>query len=196
MRKVLALILIAFSGISIALAQDIITLQSGQDLNGRIIRMNPEDIIYMPQGSTDTTFLSRSVVLKVHYQNGTTVILTDKKTTSDLPEIQNDSMYIAGAADAKLYYQSYIGASTGTLVAGLIFPWNLIPAIACAATPPSTANLDYPSQKLMEDQSYNLGYKKQAHAIKKKKVWNSFAIGSGVMIGVYLIVSVVAASSY
>lgn len=196
MKIVFVLILIVFTCFSNAFSQDIITLLSGQDINGKIIRLNQEKLSFIPKGSQDTSTLLRSEILKVHYQNGTIVFLTDEKKISEQLETKNDSMYLAGNADASLYYQSYHAASTGTLVAGLIFPWNLIPAIACSATPPSTANLDFPSQKLMENQSYNLGYKEQAHAIKKKKVWTSFGIGSGVMVGFYLIMTAIAASSY
>jgi hypothetical protein len=195
MKKVFVFMLIAFSGISFVLAQDKITLLSGEEINGKIIRLNQNDIYYFPKGSPDTIVLQRIDVLKLQYQSGTIVFLNEDTRTSEQLVTQNDSMYFAGTADASKYYQGYYGASTGTLVAGLIFPWNLIPAIACSATPPSAANLDYPSPKLMENQSYSLGYKNQAHAIKKKKVWNSFAIGSAVMVAIYIILGVAASNS-
>jgi len=48
-------------------------------------------------------------------------------------------------------------------------------------------NLGYQDKKLMENHDYNMGYKEQAHKIKKKKVWNNFAIGSGVFLGLYIL---------
>jgi hypothetical protein len=77
----------------------------------------------------------------------------------------------------------------GTLVSALVFPLNLIPAIACSATPPGDENLGYKDKKLMENPDYNMGYKEQAYKIKKKKVWKNFAIGTGAIFGLYILSS-------
>jgi hypothetical protein len=196
MKIVFAFLLLSFSGISVGWAQDIITLTTGQEINGRILRLNKDDLKYVPKDMTDTLSMLRAGIQKIHYQNGTIVILAEDSKLSAEPEAQTDSMFYIGAADASRFYQGYHGASTGTLVAAIVFPLNLIPAIACSATPPSDANLDFPNPRLMENQNYRYGYEKQAFAIKKKKVWTNFAIGSGAFLAFYILLTAVSVSSY
>jgi hypothetical protein len=185
---------LTFAVLLSAVAQDIITLKSGEELNIKIVKLNPSDIVYIQKGSTDTSTRMREEVLKIHYQNGTLVYLTDNKNQSKIYE--NDTMYNAGIADANMYYKGYKAATAGTIVAALIFPFNLIPAVACSVTPPSISNLGYRNPKLMENHGYYFGYTKQAHKIKKHKVWSGYAIGSGAVIVLYILLSTVAVTVY
>lgn len=176
-------------------AQDIITLKSGEDLIAKIVKLNPFDIVFIQKGSTDTSTRMRNEVFKIHYQNGTLVYLSDDKSQGKIYESTNDTMYNAGIADANIYYKGYKAATAGTIVAALVFPFNLIPAVACSATPPSMNNLGFRNPNLMGNQGYYLGYTKQAHKIKKKKVWSGYAIGSGAMIAIYILLSAVAVTA-
>ena len=189
MKRLIVLIIVVFSGLYHAVAQDIITLKSGDELKVKIIRLNAKDVTFQPQGVTDTLSMWREEILKLTYQNGTLIYLAEKS-----PLIKNqgsvyDSMYYAGVNDASLYYKGYKSASAGTLVSALVFPLNLIPAIACSSTPPADENLGYKDKKLMENTDYNTGYKEQAYKIKKKKVWKNFAIGTGAFFGLYILSS-------
>ncbi len=187
MRKLIILIIVVFSCLYNAVAQDIITLKSGDELKVKIIRLNAKDVVFSPQGVNDTMSMARENVTKLTYQNGTLIYLAEEETISDYTGPVSDSIYNAGVKDASLYYKGYKAASTGTLVSALMFPYNLIPAIACSATPPRDQNLGYTDSKLMENPSYKQGYKDQAHKIKKRKVWKSFAIGSGAIFGLYIV---------
>ncbi len=187
MKRLIVLIIIVFSGLYNAVAQDIITLKSGDELKGKIIRLNAKDVAFQPQGVNDTLSMWREEIVKLTYQNGTLIYLTEKNPMPMVSGSVNDSMYYVGANDASLYYKGYKTASGGTLVSALVFPLNLIPAIACSATPPGDKNLGYQDKKLMENPDYNLGYKEQAHKIKKKKVWKNFAIGTGAFFGLYIL---------
>lgn len=187
MKRLFLLIILVFFGLYHAVAQDIITLKSGDEIKGKIIRLNAKDVSFQPQGVNDTLSMWREDIEKLTYQNGTLIYLAEKKTSPKVTGYDYDSMYYAGVNDASTYYKGYKGASAGTLVSALVFPLNLIPAIACSATPPADENLGYKDKKLMENQDYNLGYKEQAHKIKKKKVWKNFAIGSGAFFGLYIL---------
>jgi hypothetical protein len=168
-------------------------MKSGDELNGKILKLNPNDVFFIPHGIKDTVTILRDDITKLKYQNGNLVYLTDPKVANTYQTAGYDSMYFAGVSDASRYYVGYKGASIGTLVSALIFPFNLIPAIACSASRPQEENLGFPDQKLKENKAYEAGYKAQAHKIKKQKVWQNFAIGSGAIIALVIIVN---AASY
>jgi len=133
MKTLIVLIIVVFSGLYNAVAQDIITLKSGDELKGKIIRLNAKDVAFQPLGVNDTLSMWREDIVKLTYQNGTLIYLTEKKTITKESGSVNDSMYYAGVNDASSYYKGYKTASTVTLVSALVFPFNLIPAIACSA---------------------------------------------------------------
>jgi len=189
MKTLSTLLFFAFIPLCSAVAQDIISLKSGDDLKGKIIRLNQKDIVFIPTGVKDTITMWRDDVVRLKYQNGTIINLSDDKKIAENPGTAYDSMYYAGVSDASKYYTGYKGASTGVRVSGLIFPFNIIPAIACSATPPNEQNLGYRDSTQMKNPAYNSGYKKQAHKIKKKKVWTNYAIGTGAIIGFYILVN-------
>jgi len=187
MKTLILVLIVVFSGIYNAVAQDIITLKSGDELKGKIIRLNAKDVVFQPQGVNDTLSMMRDQISKLTYKNGTLIYLAERNFVVDDLNIMRDSMYYKGVYDATANYNGYKAASTGTLVASLVFPFNLIPAIACSATPPKDENMGYPDIKLIENQQYHQGYQVQAHKIKKKKVWKNFAIGTGAFIGLYIL---------
>jgi len=188
--SIATLFLVLFNSVS---AQDIITMKSGDELNGKILRLNPTDVYFIPRGIHDTVTILRDEIVKLQYQNGTLVNLTDHKLINAGYTAGYDSMYYVGVNDARRYYVAYKGATIGTLVSAVVFPFNIIPAIACSASRPQEDNLGYPDQKLKENKAYEAGYKAQAHKIKKQKVWQNYAIGSAAVIAFYIIVS---AASY
>jgi hypothetical protein len=189
MKRQIALLIFTLIVSFSAGAQDIVTLKSGDELKGKIIRLNPSTVVFMPTGINDTITLVRNDVLKLRYQSGTLINLIDEKEITESQVTAYDSMYYEGVTDAAMQYKGYQGASTGVLVSGLAFPFNIIPAIACSATRPSDENLGYTDTSKMKDPSYNAGYKNQAHKIKKKKVWINYAIGSGAMLGFYILMN-------
>ena len=189
MKKYFLFIIISFAFSQLAHTQDIITLRTGDELKGRVLRLTKDDVVFVPQGVNDTISMLRQDVRKLTYKYGAIVYLSEERKYPDKMSAESDSLYFEGQADANLYYKGYKGASVGTLVAGLVFPFNLIPAIACSATPPADQNLGYRDSKLMENPDYNYGYKQQAHKIKKKKVWTNFGIGTAAVIGLYVLSS-------
>jgi hypothetical protein len=99
--------------------------------------------------------------------------------------------YAKGLSDANLFFTSYNGAATGTLLTTIIVHplIGLIPAIACASTPPKDHKLGIPPSTVPPSQSYILGYREAAHKKKKRKVWANFGIGCAVYLPLYLLLS-------
>jgi|GEM_PF-4449941 len=108
------------------------------------------------------------------------------------PILSPMQMYEMGYSDSRLYYRKFKPAATGTLVAAILVGplFGLIPAIACASTPPSTMNLGYSPSPYANDMSYRAGYKEGAAKKKRTKVWANFGIGTGVLFGLILLSSV------
>ena len=195
MKQLLCLFTFILLAVFNLAAQDIIILKSGDELNGKILKINPDDVVFTPKGISDTVLILRDDITKLRYQDGTYVWLVDKKAdkvnlAAD-PTLLSDSAYNMGISDAIRYYDGYTGAMVGTLVAGLIFPFNVIPAIACSATPPKVYNLTLPDHKLNQNPVYLAGYKNQAHKIKRRKVWMGYGIGTGVIIAIYVLIGAI-----
>ena len=187
MKRLYIVVILVFTGLISAVAQDIITYKSGKELKARIIRLNTNDITCIPEGVKDTISLLRQEVSKLYYKTGIVIYLSDMETPELNDEPVNDSLYFLGESDAIRYYRGYKTAAVGTLVSSLFVPFGLIPAIACSASPPLSESLGFRDQKLMENASYYRGYSDKAFKIKKKKVWKNFAIGTGITVGYYAV---------
>ena len=191
MKRTILFLLLFYFGLTIATAQDIITLNTGKELKAKIIHLSPKDVIFIPENDSDTTSLSRSEITTLNYKNGIIIHLSESRIVlpdSILPALGIDSLFALGERDAALYYKGYRGAFTGTLITSLYVPWGLIPAIACSSTPPAPGKLGFRDPKLMENPSYYAGYTEKAFKIKKKKVWTGFGIGTGATVGFTLFV--------
>lgn len=192
MKKTFAFLVLVFTCLSVAMAQDIITLTTGEEMNAYIIRLNPGDVTFIPENSSDTAYLLREDVAKLQYKNGMIIVLSENEMPAFIEGPVDDSLFVQGQVDATMYYKGYRPAAIGTMVTSIYFPFGLIPAIACSSKPPAKEHLGYRDQQLMENPSYSNGYTSKAHEIKKKKVWGGFAIGSGFIIGLVILTSVAA----
>lgn len=103
-----------------------------------------------------------------------------------LTKREYSDMFQQGKNDAKIYYQGYKGAGTGTFLVSLLGGpiLGLIPAIACSSTAPSSNNLSFPNIELTRNPDYINGYTAQAKAKKSSKVWGNFGIGTGILIAI------------
>jgi hypothetical protein len=196
MKRIITLLFLVLSGYSVVWGQDVISLKSGGELKAHIIKLNPQDVIFVPENSFDTASILRNEISRLQYSSGIVIYLEEEETHVFTYELQNDSLYNIGKIDATRYYKGYKPAAIATMISSLYFPIGLIPAIACSATPPSMKNLGYKDPKLMENPSYYDGYTKTAHSIKKKKVWGGFAIGSGFVILFAIVISGVMVTAY
>jgi len=199
MQKVIALLILLFAGSSLAMAQDIITLKSGKELKVKIIHLNPKDINFIPEYSSDTVSLLREEVTMLQYKTGIIIYLSGNEEqipASTFSGSPPDSLYSIGERDATLYYKGYKGAAIGTLITSLYIPWGLIPAIACSSTPPKAYNLGYKDKNLMKNPEYYAGYTDKAYKIKKKKVWTNFGIGTGTTVIFFILLTTISILAY
>ena len=196
MKRILVLLLMLYIGFPVIMAQDIISLKSGGEMKARILSLNTKTVTFIPENSSDTAYLQRDEITSLRYGNGISVYLSENEIPSVIYAPENDSLFDLGKIDATRYYKGYKPAAITTMLASIYFPFGLIPAIACSATPPSMSHLGYKDQKLMENSSYYEGYTKTAHKIKKKKVWGGFAIGSGFILIIAVLINTVNVPSY
>lgn len=104
-------------------------------------------------------------------------------TSSDSLANPQDSSYVKGVNDAKIYYYKYREASQLTLVTTILTgPLGLIPAYATATKRPSIHRLGLPEPVLMRDTNYRTGYYETAFSIKKRTVWRNFKIGIAIFV--------------
>jgi len=125
MKNIIALLFLLLTGFSASVAQDIITLKTGEEMKARIIKLNQKDVTFIPANSVDTAFLLREDVKKLQYQTGIIIFLTETDRPELFTDPGNDSLYIMGKNDASFYYKGYTAAAAGTLVTSIFFPWVL-----------------------------------------------------------------------
>ncbi len=126
----------------------------------------------------------------VRYEDGSKDVFIEQSEKSKY-DISNKSEIMAdkGNEDAKAFYKGKNSGSVWTTVTTILTSpiIGAIPAIACSLTEPCDENLNYVNRDLMKDPNYNRAYTKQAHKIKKKKIWSSFGIGSAAWLVLVLI---------
>jgi len=177
--KLLALaILFAFK----ASAQDIITKTNGDEVMCHVTKITAKNIKYRGTGAdTSIASIPKKQVFSIKYENGMKEMFNETHVDDADPDGHWDkrSMADQGKADADQYYHKYHGAraaaSISTVFTGAIL--GLIPTIACASTPPKDKRLGYPDAGLMKNKEYADAYKREAHHIKKKKVWGGYVTG-------------------
>jgi len=189
MKKLAVLIILWYASLNSIVAQDIITLYTGKQLKAKIVHLNTKDITFIPENQSDTLIIARKEVSTLHYRSGIIIQLSENGVLVPGKYYQPrvaDSLYQRGAADASIYYKGYRAAKTGTLIGSIYFPMGLIPAFACSSAPPKRENLGFRDENLMHNPSYFSGYTEKAHEIKRKKVWQGFAIGTGIFFGIMI----------
>lgn len=185
---------LAFLAMSMAAySQDVLTHKSGDDYLVKTLEINEIEIKYKKfdnQNGPTYTFLKSDVVM-IRYENGTKDVfnLNEESKTKTKVATTNDDLRMKGKKDAEMNYKgknagSGWTAATTILLSPLI---GVIPAVACAVTEPSDSNLNYRDPELMKNYDYNKSYTKQAHKIKKRKIWTSFGISSGVWLALVLL---------
>jgi hypothetical protein len=185
--------LLLFSEIIFCLAQDVITLKSGEDIQAKVEVVNQAEVIYKRFDNLNgpRIIIPKSDILMIRYENGVKEIFHDENIVPDTNSSNtfNSTLYNKGQKDAVIYYKGYSGAGTVTLITGLLSPLvGLIPAIACSSTPPKDVNLNYPNTAMMKKPDYYNGYTQKAKKIKQGKVWTNWGIALGINIVAIIII--------
>jgi hypothetical protein len=165
--------------------QDVITLKSGDQIKAKVLSADTSRVKYKLFGLNDSTVYSinKMDVAGINYQNGSADIYSyvDKKTPPST-KIDSTDYFAVGSKDAEKYYGSFsCPAATGTFWTSILFGViGLIPAVACASTPPKDRNLHLRHLEMKDNPTYMQGYREQAYRIKKRRVWTNFGIGAGI----------------
>jgi len=190
MKKLVLSLMLSIFTLSICFSQDTITLKTSDDIKAKVLEVTPTGIKYKRfdnlDGPTFTALLSD--IIMIRYENGTRGIFNvaqnnveQEKKSDPSASLTGAELYFKGQIDAERYYSDYKVAGTGTLIASLLSPLvGLVPAIACSATKPKEANLNYQDLELAKKPDYLQGYSKKAKRIKQGKVWTNWGIGLGV----------------
>lgn len=165
-------------------ACDVITLKTGDQIKAKVFMIGIKDIEYKKINDPDSSlqFLKKSEVSRIKYKGGRTDYF-------DEPAEDKTAEYTfeQGMKDAETRYPARntgAGAVTTITILGGIL--GLIPAGICSASPPKIHNLGITDQNLLRNESYMYGYRIQAHKMKKKKIWQGFGTGCGILVGLIL----------
>lgn len=183
-KSILLFILsLSFSSIS---AQDVIINNTGDEIQAKVLEITSSEIKYKRYDNLDgpTITIAKSEVLLIKYENGSKDVFQNQADGNSSTSIQTakEDLRMKGMRDAERYYTGQNSGAGWTAAATILTTpvIGLIPAAAVSSAEPSDRNLNYPDAKLMENYEYSQAYKEQAHKTKKKKVWTSYGIGSGV----------------
>ena len=160
-----------------AFSQDIITKKSGEDILAKIMEVSESEIKYRKFESQEGPIfvLKLSSILMIRYEDGTKDIFA-----AEVIEKPKQDMTLKGMQDAMANYQGRNSGAGWTSATTILFSplIGIIPGAICASTEPSTRNLNYSDPELMKDFAYTTAYSRQAHKIKRKKVWGALGISS------------------
>ncbi len=78
MKKIITIVLIVISSLSVAVAQDLIIRRSGQDIKGKVQMITDNEISFLQSDST-VGKIAKSEVLLIMYANGTKDIFSEAK---------------------------------------------------------------------------------------------------------------------
>ena len=186
MKKCLFIITMLVS-ISTAFSQDVITKKTGEDISAKISEITQTEIKYKKFDNLEGPLFTmlKSDVLIVRYENGTKDIFNDEiqAVVTNQPNVMLDSdeeLISKAKDDAKVNYRGAKSGAGWTAATTVLFSpiIGIIPAAACASASPADENLNFRNDDLMRNSKYSKAYIDEAHKIKKKKVWTSFAVGS------------------
>lgn len=179
-------------------AQDVIYLHKGNMFECKIGEVGEQEVQYSFKSAPHVKYtLKREEIKNMFFAQTLVEVqkrLAPKDSIIQVPRSRNVSatMFIQGGLDAERYYHNHTGAGTGTLVATLLTGGivGVIVALGTSETKPKYHNLGFPNAQLMEDIDYKRGYIDAAYRKKRRRVWNNFGAGIGVLLVTSLILSV------
>jgi hypothetical protein len=193
MKKNFMFLLAAFTASSYCFSQDTIVKKAGGFIEAKVIEITNTEVKYKNLNNIDGPLytIEKTELLSIRYQNGTQEVFGKKIEDSYVNEYRAPSVdwYKRGQQDAHKYYFGKKSGAGGTLAATLVCGGclGLIPAIATSSSQPQKQNLMNP-QDLDRNQDYMNGYTKEAHRIKRNRIWTFYGIGVGINLAVALFI--------
>ena len=189
--KYILLFILSTCSLNIIKAQDTLSMRSGENILVKVIEVGTTEVKYKKLDNLNGPIFSilKSDLLIVKYENGT------KEDFSSIKKIEENNFSgldpsSLGKLDAQRFYTGYKTAATIALISNFayipIIP-SLVFSIAATSKIPKDENLNYPSISLMQNEQYVNSYRQEAKKIKNRKIWRSFAAGSGIITAPILI---------
>jgi hypothetical protein len=185
MRNLLIILIFTFLSNSIV-AQDTLTMRSGENIIVKIIEVGSTEVKYKKTINLNGPIYSsiKSDILFIHYENGSIDVFSSLKIESSRSD---ENQFNQGYNDASKYYKSYKLAGTAVFFTSAfpLYGWFLgvSPALLLSSASPLDENLDYPDLNLMKNEQYARGYKTQAKNIKRKKIIRNYISGLVTCVG-------------
>ncbi len=185
MRNLLIILISTFLSNSIV-AQDTLTMRSGENIIVKIIEVGSTEVKYKKTINLNGPIYSsiKSDILFIHYENGSIDDFSSLKIESSRSD---ENQFNQGYNDASKYYKSYKLAGTAVFFTSAfpLYGWFLgvSPALLLSSASPLDENLDYPDLNLMKNEQYARGYKTQAKNIKRKKIIRNYISGLVTCVG-------------
>jgi len=192
MKNILLFILFICSS-NIIKAQDTLSMRSGENILVKVIEVGTAEVKYKKLDNLNGPVFSmlKSDLLMIKYANGTNEDFSSIKKIEENNFSGLDPSSL-GKLDAQRFYTGYKTAATIAFISALPAPIPIIPSlifsIAATSKIPKDENLNYPSISLMQNEKYANSYQQEAKKIKNRKIWRSFAAGSGIISGPILLV--------
>ncbi|WP_303309958.1 hypothetical protein [Hymenobacter sp. BT730] len=162
-------------------AQDVILRTSGEEVPAKVVRITPDQVVYMT--GTDTLQMPAADVFLIRYANGTKEVLTKQTSTTTALALTPAQAEQLGRTDARQLFKAK-GAFWGTFAATFVTAsaygvGGIATGAAIAATPPRAKNLIPSRPELLQNPDYVRGYQKQAQNKKLGKAAAGFGVGAG-----------------
>ncbi len=198
MKHLILLFCLLNSAIPSVDAQDLITKKTGEDIRAIVLEVGISEVRYRNydnQGGP-VYVLAKKDILLIRYQNGSKDIFPEALQEPAKPPVnagsdtlqmtaeELQSMQQKGIVDAELNYSSRRSGAGWVLATNIVTSplIGLIPAVACASNEPQPQNLNAPDPALMKNPAYQRAYTQEAHRIKKRAIWSSYAAGAVVWV--------------
>ncbi|SEU02632.1 hypothetical protein [Hymenobacter actinosclerus] len=186
-------------------ATDVILRTNGDELPGRVVRITPRLVRYLPSPAptdslapvaatdTDTLELAAAEVFMIRYANGTREVMRPAvpapASGTSLQGLSAAQRTELGRQDSRKYYKPDKGVFWGTFGATLVGSGygGIVAGSVMGLSAPPRRNLDAPQPDLLNDLAYYDGYRRQAQSKKLGKAAAGFGTGVGVGIVILLI---------
>lgn len=183
MKTKLFIVALSAATIQTSFAQDVIIKNSGEEIKAKIIEIGSTEIKFKKFDNPDgpVYIIPKNDLLLIRYENGNNEVFKPSDAKNNKAEEPSIDYSMQGRLDANAYYK---GRNSGAVWTGVSTAFcspfiGVIPAISCSFTEPAHDNLNVQHPEYIKNKEYYDAYVKQAHKIKKRKVWTQFGIGSG-----------------
>lgn len=181
--------LVAFMAVSsLCTAQDLIAMKDGQNLKVDIISVGEKEVEFQPLGAdtNNTYIISKADIFMIVFKDGVRDTMSSAAPAKESRLNTAQNWYFRGIEDADANYKGKRTARGAIFASALIVTpvLAIYPAMACATSPPTDANLNIRNNVLLGNKDYMEGYRDEAFDIKRRKIWRSYVVATVLWVAV------------